>query len=173
VEAVAAAIEEIDLPLVVLDPVLASTSGQRLIDADGVQMLLTELLPRVLVVTPNVPEAEALSGRRISSDEDMREAARRLHAMGPAAVIVKGGHREARDNEPGTVVDLLFDGRSFHELRTARVDRRSVPGGTGCRFASAVAAYLALGHELPDAAARAQRHVAGLLAGSTQTYTER
>jgi len=173
VEAVAAAIEEIDLPLVVLDPVLASTSGHRLIDADGVQMLLTELLPRVFVVTPNVPEAEALSGRRISSDEDMREAARRLHDMGPAAVIIKGGHRRpSGGNETAMVVDLLFDGRSFRELRTPRVDQPSSLRGTGCAFASAIAACLALGHELPDAAARAQRHVASLLAGSTRTYTE-
>jgi hydroxymethylpyrimidine/phosphomethylpyrimidine kinase len=174
VEAVAAAIEEIDLPLVVLDPVLASTSGHRLIDADGVQMLLTELLPRVFVVTPNVPEAEALSGRRISSDEDMREAARRLHDMGPGAVIIKGGHRRpSGGNETAAMVaDLLFDGRSFRELRTPRVDQPSSLRGTGCAFASAIAACLALGHELPDAAARAQRHVASLLAASTRTYTE-
>src|SRR4029079_1164413 len=76
VEAVAAAIAELDLPLVVVDPVLVSTSGERLLDADGVQAMITELLPRARVVTRNVPEAEALSGRRISSAEDAREAAR-------------------------------------------------------------------------------------------------
>src|SRR3954466_16034929 len=81
-EAVAAAIEELDLPLVVLDPVLASSSGTRLLDDDGVQTLLLELLPRVLVVTPNIPEAEALSGVRIGSAADVRRAAERLHQLG-------------------------------------------------------------------------------------------
>jgi hydroxymethylpyrimidine/phosphomethylpyrimidine kinase len=184
VEAVAAAIEELELPLVVLDPVLSSTSGHRLLDMDGVQMLITELLPRVRVVTPNVPEAEALSGRRISSADGMRDAARRLHDMGAGAVIIKGGHgplRQVRGRT--TVIDLLFDGQSFHESRVPRVgrlqdDKAGVggppPRGTGCAFASAVSAYLALGHDLPDAAARAQRHVAGLIARTaTPTYTER
>src|SRR5258706_2132678 len=75
VEAVAAAVEELDLPLVVLDPVLASTSGEPLLDADGVQALRLELVPRARVVTPNVPEAEVLSGRRISTMDDARDAA--------------------------------------------------------------------------------------------------
>src|SRR5205085_11559431 len=78
VEAVAAAIEELDLPMVVLDPVLVSSSGERLLDADGVQALCRELLPLARVVTPNIPEAEALSGRRIRSLDDARDAARRL-----------------------------------------------------------------------------------------------
>ena len=170
-EAVAAAIEDLELPLVVLDPVLASTSGTRLLDADGVQTLVTELLPRVLVVTPNLPEAEALSGIRIDSMARARDAARRLHEMGAENVIVKGGHSlrsatgGAQDDagETPDVLDLLFDGKAFHELRVAWV-----PGGqkrgTGCSYSSAVAAFLALGRALPDAAAQAQRHVAGLIA---------
>jgi hydroxymethylpyrimidine/phosphomethylpyrimidine kinase len=167
-EAVAASIEALDLPLVVLDPVLASSSGTRLIDADGVQTLLTELLPRVLVVTPNVPEAEALSGRLIRSLDDAREAARRLHDMGAANVIIKGGHASGDWEPRRTVVDLLFDGRAFHESRVARSNGGGMRG-TGCAFASAVAAFLALGRRLPDAAARAQRHVAGLIDASRST----
>src|SRR6185295_19286260 len=92
VEAVAAAIAELDLPLVVVDPVLVSSSGERLLDADGVQTLCLELLPRARLVTPNIPEAEALSGRPIRSMDDEREAARRIHDMGAAAVIITGGH---------------------------------------------------------------------------------
>jgi hydroxymethylpyrimidine/phosphomethylpyrimidine kinase len=157
-EAVAAAIEELELANVVLDPVLASTSGVRLLDADGVQTLLSELLPIVRVVTPNVPEAEALSGRRIRTLDDARDAASRLHDLGAAAVAVQGGHA-AWDGE---VVDVLFDGRAFHEARVPRVDGERARG-TGCAFASALAAHLALGRELPDAAARAQRYVAGLI----------
>lgn len=164
-EAVVAAIEDLELPLVVLDPVLATSGGTRLLDADGVQVLLTELLPRALVVTPNIPEAEALSGKRIASLDDAREAARRLHRMGARNVIVKGGHAAGAD-----VVDLLFDGRQFHEARTARVARPGIVRGTGCTFASAVAAFLALGRPLPDAASLAQRHVAALIAASQDVY---
>jgi hydroxymethylpyrimidine/phosphomethylpyrimidine kinase len=178
VEAVTAAIEELDLPLVVVDPVLVSSSGERLLDEDGVRALCAELLPRARLVTPNRPEAEALSGRRIRSMDEAREAARRILDMGPAAVIITGGHRtnderrtpnaERRTSnaEPRTtndeIVDLLFDGHVFHELRIARVESRHTHG-TGCTYASAVTAGLALGQDLPDAAARAQSYVAGAI----------
>ena len=143
VEAVAAAIEELDLPLVVVDPVMLAKSGDRLLDEDGVMTLCAELLPRATVVTPNIPEAEALTGRRIRSSDDAREAARRIHGMGPSAVIVKGGHAAGEE-----IIDLLFDGERFAEFRAARVHTRSTHG-TGCSFASAVAAYLARGHRSP------------------------
>jgi len=158
VEAVTAAIEELDLPLVVVDPVLVSSSGDRLLDEDGVRALCAELLPRARVVTPNIPEAEALSGVRIASMDDAREAARRIHEMGPAAVIVTGGHGTAN----AEVVDLLFDGHAFHELRVPRVESRNTHG-TGCTYASAVTAGLALGLDLPAAATRAQAYVAGAI----------
>jgi hydroxymethylpyrimidine/phosphomethylpyrimidine kinase len=170
VEAVAAAIAELDLPLVVVDPVLVSSSGERLLDEDGVRALCAELLPRARVVTPNIPEAEALSGRRIQSMDDAREAARRIHDMGAAAVIITGGHAfNTPHDAPCTthlgdeVVDLLFDAGAFFELRVPRVESRHTHG-TGCTFSSAVAAGLALGRALPDAAARAQQYVAGAIA---------
>jgi len=170
VEAVAAAIEELELPLVVLDPVLVSTSGERLLDADGVQTLCMELMPLARAVTPNIPEAEALSGRSIGSAQQAREAARRIHDMGAASVIVTGGHAmwdgdtgPRAENSAPQIIDLLFDGHVFHEFRTARIDTRHTHG-TGCTFASAVAAGLALGRELPDAVARAQQYVAGAIA---------
>ena len=165
VEAVVAAIAELDLPLVVVDPVLVSSSGERLLDEDGVRALTAELLPRARVVTPNLPEAEALSGRRIDSPEAAREAARRIHDMGAAAVIITGGHgttHAERRTPNDEVVDLVFDAGSFFELRVPRVESRHTHG-TGCTFASAVAAGLALGLELPEAAARAQRYVAGAI----------
>ena len=167
VEAVAAAIAGMELPLVVVDPVLVSSSGERLLDADGVRALCAELLPRARVVTPNIPEAAALSGCGIESMADVYEAARRIQDMGAAAVIVTGGHGHERGlglrAEGSEVVDLLFDGHTFHELRVPRVESRHTHG-TGCTFASALAAGLALGRELPDAAARAQRYVAGAIA---------
>jgi len=163
VEAVAAAIRELELPLVVVDPILASTSGARLLDDDGLQMLSATLLPLARVVTPNVPEAEVLSGTRITSSEDVREAARRIHDLGAAAVIITGGHRLTADHgSPATVVDTLFDGRAFSEFRTARVDAPNAHG-TGCTFAAAVAAHLALGRTLDEAADRAQKYVAGAI----------
>jgi len=174
VEAVAAAIAELDLPLVVVDPVLVSTSGERLLDADGVQAMITELLPRARVVTPNIPEAEALSGRRISSSQDARDAARAILDLGAAAVIITGGHAPgsafkvadsalAAERPGDEVVDLLFDGHTFHEFRAARIDSLHTHG-TGCTFASAVAAGLALGYNLTDTAQRAQQYVAGAIA---------
>ena len=164
VEAVAAAIKALDLPLVVVDPVLASTSGDRLLDADGVQMLCTELLPLAYVVTPNIPEAEVLSGRRITSPDDLKDAARRIHDMGAAAVIITGGHHlsSAGHRPPDEIVDLLFDGRVFSEFRVARVETPNTHG-TGCTFAAAVAAHLALGDTLAAAAERAQQYVAGAI----------
>ena len=190
VEAVAAAIQEMELPLVVVDPVLVSTSGQRLLDDDGVQALCAELIPLARVVTPNITEAEALSGKRIDSMDDARDAARRIHDMGARAVIITGGHRN-ENREPRTknqnqnqdrnrnqnartpnpeprtpnpdIVDLLFDGHTFFESRVARVESTNTHG-TGCTYASAVAAGLALGRELPDAAARAQQYIAGAIA---------
>jgi hydroxymethylpyrimidine/phosphomethylpyrimidine kinase len=191
VEAVAAAIKELALPLVVLDPVLVSTSGERLLDADGVQAMRLELMPQARVITPNIPEAEALSGRRISSLAEALEAARRIHDMGPAAVIITGGHR-GWDTGKGSglrteglgfraeglglsaeglghaaegieVVDVLFEKGQFHQFRTPRIDSTQTHG-TGCTFASAIAAGLALGHSLPEAAARAQQYVAGAIA---------
>jgi hydroxymethylpyrimidine/phosphomethylpyrimidine kinase len=170
VEAVAAAIKELELPLVVLDPVLVSTSGERLLDQDGIHALCAELIPQARVVTPNLPEAEVLSGLRIRSMEDAHEAAQRILRMGAAAVIITGGHAigdrpsaSDKDDVMGEVVDLLFDGPTHHEYRTARVNSNRTHG-TGCTFAAAVAAGLALGRTLPMAAEQAQRYVAGAIA---------
>ncbi len=171
VEAVAAAVEDLELPLVVLDPVLASSSGARLLDHDGVQTLMLELLPRVLVVTPNLPEAEALSGVRIQSADDVRRAAKQLHAMGAANVIIKGGHRNAQSPVPSPqppIVDLLFDGHEFHELRVPHTAGANLRG-TGCSHSSALAAFLAMNDSLLTAAGKAQQHVARLIG----SYTER
>jgi hydroxymethylpyrimidine/phosphomethylpyrimidine kinase len=157
VEAVAAAIAELELPLVVVDPVMVAKSGDPLLDADGVQMLRAELLPRALVVTPNIPEAEALSGRTIRSLDDARDAARRIQDLGASAVIITGGHAPGDE-----IVDLLFDGREFTEWRIPRIATKNTHG-TGCTFASAVAANLALGKPLSESAVDAQQYVAGAI----------
>ena len=137
VEAVAAAIAELELPLVVVDPVMLAKGGDRLLDDDGVRAMSLELLPRAMVVTPNIPEAEILSGRVITSIDDARAAAVRIHEMGAAAVVITGGHAPGDE-----VVDLLFDGSAFTEFQTVRIATPHTHG-SGCTFASAVAAYLA------------------------------
>jgi hydroxymethylpyrimidine/phosphomethylpyrimidine kinase len=154
---VAAAIEELDLPNLVVDPVMVAKSGDRLLDADAIEMLRVELLPRARVVTPNIPEAETLSGRGIGSLEAARDAARAIHALGAKAVVVKGGHAPGDE-----VVDLLFDGERFFEFRIARI-RTVNTHGTGCTFASSVAAALALGESLEQAIEHAQAYVAGAI----------
>src|SRR5581483_5224343 len=123
VEAVAAAIEELDLPLVVVDPVMASFTGERLLEPEAVQALRSELLPLARVVTPNLPEAEALSGMRIGSLADARDAARRIQDLGPRAVIITGGHRPTGNPVSAVidpVTDLVLDGDEWHEFAVAR-----------------------------------------------------
>jgi hydroxymethylpyrimidine/phosphomethylpyrimidine kinase len=157
VEAVAAAIQELELPLVVVDPVMVSKTGARLLDDDGVQMMKSELLPRCAVVTPNIPEAEALTGRRVESIEQARAAAVEIHQLGAEAVVITGGHAPGDD-----IIDLLFDGAMFTELQTTRIETPHTHG-TGCTFASAIAANLALGHSVVDAVVDAQAYVRGAI----------
>ena len=146
----------------VVDPVLTSTSGSRLLDDDGIRRLKAQLLPRATVVTPNRMEAERLSGIRITSRGAAREAARRIRDLGAAAVIVTGGHL---DEGTDTVVDLLDAGGGAVELATSRVGGpgASHTRGTGCAFSAALAAALASGRTLAAAAEEAQRYVAAAL----------
>jgi hydroxymethylpyrimidine/phosphomethylpyrimidine kinase len=114
-------------------------------------------LPRAFVVTPNIPEAELLSGCQIRSVKDAHEAAKRIHGLGPTAVIVKGGHA---GND--VIVDVMFDGDRISEFPTPRVQTSNVHG-TGCTFASAIAAHLALGGSLSTAIEQAQIYLAGAI----------
>ena len=107
--------------------------------------------PSPTVVTPNLPEAEVLCGFSITDREGMRRAARAIHARGPRCVVVKGGHLQDTDFS----TDLFYDGERFEELSAARIDTRNTHG-TGCTFASAIAARLALGDEMLDGRARRQ-----------------
>lgn len=157
VEAVAAAVADLEIPLLVVDPVMIATSGDRLIDEEAVASMKAELVGHAFVVTPNIPEAEVLAELRIATDEDRRTAARRIAALGATAVVIKGGHFASRD-----IVDLLYDGERFLEFRTERVAGASTHG-TGCTFAAALAARLALGTPLADAIPLAQEYIAGAL----------
>ena len=157
VEAVAAAVEDLEIPWLVVDPVMIAKSGDRLVDDEALGTLRSELLPRAFLVTPNIPEAETLSGISIRSEQDRCEAARRIAGHGAAHVIVKGGHLPTDD-----IVDLLYDGHRFTEFRGERVAGRHTHG-TGCTFAAAITAQLALGVRLEDAVPLAQQYVAGAI----------
>jgi hydroxymethylpyrimidine/phosphomethylpyrimidine kinase len=157
VEAVAAAVEDLDIPLLLVDPVMIAKSGDRLLDDDALAAMKAELLRRAFVVTPNVPEAETLSGVTIRSAQDRHDAARRIIALGAAHVVIKGGHLPSDD-----ISDLLYDGHRFLEFRTERVSGRHTHG-TGCTFAAAITCQLALGRTLPEAIPLAQQYVAGAI----------
>ena len=157
VRAVAAALTRHRPPNVVLDPVFAATSGTRLLSRDGIRALRRRLLPLCDVVTPNLEEAAELAGIAIRSESDRAEAARRIADLGPRAVLITGGHG------PGDRVrDFLWDGRRLRVFDHRRIDTLALHG-TGCVLSAALAANLALGFELEDAAARAIRYVSAAL----------
>jgi hydroxymethylpyrimidine/phosphomethylpyrimidine kinase len=137
--------------IVVHDPVMKSSSGTELLDAGGVKYLMAELLKRASVFTPNVPEAEALTGLEIKDLASMEVAARKLVEMGARAVIVKGGHMDR-------AVDVVFDGNEMVQLGGDTVKIESTHG-TGCTFASALTAQLAAGRGLIEAATLAKAYV--------------
>lgn len=138
-------------PHIVHDPVIKSSSGAELLDAGGIKYLASELLKRSTVVTPNVAEAEVFTGIAVKDIGDMEAAARKLVEMGARAVIVKGGHMER-------AIDVLFDGNELIHLSGDKVKTESTHG-TGCTFASAIAAQLACGRSLVEAATLAKAYV--------------
>ena len=153
IEVVAAKVREHALPHVVVDPVMVAKSGDRLLREDAVQALRELLLPLADVVTPNMAEAEDLVGRELETAEQIREAAREIHTWGARNVVIKGGHRQGE-----TATDVLFDGSQFHEFSSPRIETMSTHG-TGCTFASAIAASLARGKTVPEAVGAAKEYL--------------
>jgi hydroxymethylpyrimidine/phosphomethylpyrimidine kinase len=119
---------------------MVAKSGDHLLQPSAVGAVKRALLPLATVVTPNAPEAEVLSGRAVASLDDAREAARAIADLGPKVVVVKGGHL------PGNATDVVWDGEQVHELRAERIETPNTHG-TGCTFASAIAAGIALGQD--------------------------
>ncbi len=158
IHAVAQTLREYKIPYIVVDPVMRAKGGDPLLRPDAQEALIREMLPLATIVTPNLPEAEALTGLQIRSLDDMKEAARRIHALGPKTVLVKGGHLESSDR----AIDLLYDGQVFHRYEADRIATRNTHG-TGCTYASAIAANLALGYSLPEAVDRAKVYVTGAI----------
>ena len=144
IEAVVEALERHGVTRLVVDPVMVAKSGDRLLRMEAVKSLRALLLPLATVVTPNVPEAEVLAEMTIENGDDARRAAVRIYEQGAGAVVVKGGHLL------GPAVDRLYDGHNFKEFSAPRVDTKNTHG-TGCTFASAIAAGLAKGMILEEA----------------------
>jgi hydroxymethylpyrimidine/phosphomethylpyrimidine kinase len=166
IEVIAEIIERNRLPNVVVDTVIRSTSGYDLIDDEAVESLIDRLAPLADVITPNMAEAERLTGFEVKDVEGMKKAARRIYEMSAApkswgnarrAALVKGGHLE--DDQ---ATDILFDGREFHIFQAPKIVTRDTHG-TGCALSSAIAALLARGCDIPEAVARAKQYLSEML----------
>lgn len=137
---------------IVVDPVMVSKNGSRLLKADAIAALKTYLLPQAYVVTPNLSEAAELVGFPVNNPSDMRQAAIAIKKLGPAYVLVKGGHL------PKDALDLLYDGSDFMSFTNERIDSPHTHG-TGCTFSSAIAAGLAQGKSVVDAITAAKHYI--------------
>jgi hydroxymethylpyrimidine/phosphomethylpyrimidine kinase len=163
IEVIAAGLERWRQSKVVLDPVMIATSGDRLLAPDAIDVLKRVLIPRALVITPNLPEAAALLDAPLAGTEtDMREQAERLLALGPRAVLIKGGHAAGPES-----VDLLVAPSAFTRLAADRIATGNTHG-TGCTLSSAIAAGLAKGLDLAEAARLAKSYVTAAIAASSR-----
>lgn len=160
IRAAAARLKARGVKNLVVDPVMYAKSGHALLEPRASGALIRHLLPLALLVTPNAPEAERLSGIRVRNLAGAKKAARAIRALGPAFVLVKGGHLDGPACE-----DLLFDGRSFTVFRSPRIDTMSTHG-TGCTLSAAITSGLALGLTPPEAVAGAVKYVAGAIRNS-------
>jgi len=160
IEAVAKAIDEYSIPRLVVDPVMISEHGQPLLAREAIETLKRRLIPKATLVTPNLHEAATLLGSSVQSEEQMRDAARALHALGAAAVLVKGGHLPGPE-----AVDLLYDGSQFERLPAPRV-KTTHTHGTGCSHSAAITALLARGETLLEAVRQAKDFVTRAIASA-------
>lgn len=165
ISAVANGLKRYHQKQIVLDPVMVAASGDRLISADAVETLRRELLPLALVVTPNLPEAAVLLGEAEATNEDtMLDQAQRLLALGPRAVLVKGGHGTGSES-----TDILVDGEGVLRVSAPRLDSRNTHG-TGCTLSSAITAGLARGLSLRQAVTEAKSYLSAALKASDDLH---
>lgn len=157
IQVIADRLRHYDARNIVVDPVMVATSGSALMKTDAVQTLITQLLPLAAVVTPNIPEAQVLSGMEILTEEDMCAAAKKIGDSCGCAVLVKGGHSINDAN------DLLYAAGAFTWFEGKRIDNPNTHG-TGCTLSSAIASNLAKGLPLPEAVRQAKAYISGALA---------
>ena len=141
---------------VVIDPVMYAKNGSPLMHEDAVSALIASIVPVATVLTPNIPEAERITGLEIKTIDDMKRAGEKIVSMGARAALVKGGHYI------GDASDVLFDGSDFHIYTTKRINTKNTHG-TGCTLSSAIASHLALGFGLPEAIKRSKDYVTGAI----------
>lgn len=153
IKAISESFRKVDkLPVIVLDPVMISKTGFKLLSEDAKDTLIKELFPLATLITPNLPEAEEILGVEIKDMESMKEAATKLYELGPKYVLVKGGHLESEAD------DLLFDGKNFTIFKGRRVNTIHTHG-TGCTLSSAIAANLAKGMNVVEAVEEGKRYI--------------
>lgn len=152
IRAIASGLTHYKAKNIVIDPVMISKSGYYLLQKDAVEALVSCLLPLATVLTPNIPEAEEISGIKIENLKDMEEAARKIHALGPRYVLLKGGHLKT------DATDILFDGGTFEHFVTPRIDTHNTHG-TGCTLSAAIAANLARGFSVQEAVSHGKQYI--------------
>ncbi|GAW92604.1 bifunctional hydroxymethylpyrimidine kinase/phosphomethylpyrimidine kinase [Calderihabitans maritimus] len=155
IEVVARKVKDYGLKQLVVDPVMVATTGGSLLAEKAEAALKKELLPLALLITPNLPEAEVLTGRKIKTEKDMRECARILHDMGVSFVLIKGGHLEEEAEE---AVDILYDGANYYRFTKPKL-KINATHGSGCTLSAALTALLAQGLPVEEAVARAKEFV--------------
>lgn len=151
--AIAATIKELKLKNLVVDPVMISKSGHALLDASAREVLIKELLPLAFVATPNLYEAEVILGKKIDTLAAMHDAAKAMADLGVLYPLIKGGHLESMP-----AIDILYDGRGFHEFKGERYRTKNTHG-TGCTFSAAITALLARGETILEAVSQAKQFI--------------
>jgi hydroxymethylpyrimidine kinase/phosphomethylpyrimidine kinase len=155
---VAQKLKKYQIEKIVVDPVMISKSGTRLLEADAETSLIKDIIPIAYITTPNIPEAEVLSGIKISSIDDMKKSAEIIKDKGAKYVLIKGGHLKI--NMEAT--DILFDGTDFYEISTKWINTKNTHG-TGCTYSAAICANLAKGIDVFDAVSNAKDYVTGAI----------
>ena len=160
IEAVAATLTKHNAQKIVIDPVMVAQSGDKLLQDDAVEAIKMHLMPLAAVVTPNLPEAEALTGQAVKNLQDCKSAARALAAHGSRSILIKGGHGE--ENQSMDLLYLVRDNR-WEQLTAERIQTAN-NHGTGCTLSSAIAAYLARGNDIENAVRKAKAYINGAIA---------
>ncbi|MEW5908561.1 MAG: bifunctional hydroxymethylpyrimidine kinase/phosphomethylpyrimidine kinase [Thermodesulfobacteriota bacterium] len=160
IQTIARTLGALPFPPIVLDPVMISKSGYRLLKDDAMDALIHQLFPLAEVVTPNIHEAEVIVEKRIDDLESMKRAAEKIYALGAKKVVVKGGHLGGVN-----AIDVIYDGREFKEIESERIPTKNTHG-TGCTFSSAIAANLSLGVDFFNAVRNAKIYVSGAIRNS-------
>ncbi|MHC4321890.1 MAG: bifunctional hydroxymethylpyrimidine kinase/phosphomethylpyrimidine kinase [Planctomycetota bacterium] len=171
VEVVCDMFRKYSLKNLVVDPVITSHTGERLLSVEGVRKLITDLIPLSCLVTPNIPEAEIMTDRKIKGPPDIEDAASALFDQGTSNVLIKGGHVTDHENgndydTNGEIIDLFYDGKEFQYFRGKRVDTDNVHG-TGCMYSAAIATELAKGNEMISSITTAKKFITKIIKESS------